>query len=87
MTSTGQTKKIDSLGRITVPKSIRDEMMFESGDIMEFFRCEDEVYGKYIGMKKISSEGDEDYATIALRVLEDLDCDIPQELLDKIVES
>jgi hypothetical protein len=38
-------------------------------------------------MKKISSEGDEDYATIALRVLEDLDCDIPQELLDKIVES
>jgi AbrB family looped-hinge helix DNA binding protein len=83
MVSTGQTKKIDNLGRITVPKSIRDEMMFVAGDTMEFFRCEDEVYGKYIGMKRISS----DDTTTAVRVLEELGCDIPQELLDKIAEN
>lgn len=77
-TSTKQTKKIDNLGRITIPKSIRDEVGYGSNDTMEFFRCED-TDGIFIGMRKIGENiiTDED---IAIRVLTNLGCEIPEAL-------
>ena len=36
-------KKIDSLGRITIPKSIRKELNINDGDILKVFRGQNEI--------------------------------------------
>lgn len=43
MKSTGMVRKIDELGRIVLPKEIRDTMDIKSGDGIEIFVSEDKI--------------------------------------------
>lgn len=47
MKSIGITKKIDNLGRIVIPKEIRNTMNLNMNDSLEFF-----IEGDYILLKK-----------------------------------
>lgn len=45
--STGMIRRVDDLGRIVIPKNIREELNIEDGEPMEFFLQEN-----CIGLKK-----------------------------------
>jgi AbrB family looped-hinge helix DNA binding protein len=43
MKKTGMTRKLDELGRIVIPKEIRNNFKIEEGDQVEFFLSGDEI--------------------------------------------
>lgn len=48
MKGTGITRPIDHLGRVVIPKEIRDSLMIFEGNLVEFF-----VSGRTISLQKI----------------------------------
>lgn len=50
MKPTGFVKKIDEMGRIVIPKSVRQALSVETGDNLQFF-----IDGDGIVMKKFST--------------------------------
>ena len=74
------SRKIDSLGRVTIPKSMRNRMGVREGDEMWFFSLVDDNGLEYIAM---TNQVGEDYRrAIARKVLEELGLEIPAVLLD-----
>ena len=74
------SRKIDSLGRVTIPKSMRNRMGLREGDEMWFFSLVDDNGLEYIAM---TNQVGEDYRkAIARKVLEELGLEIPAVLLD-----
>lgn len=74
------SRKIDSLGRVTIPKSMRNRMGLREGDEMWFFSLVDDNGLEYIAM---TNQVGEDYRrTIARKVLEELGLEVPAVLLD-----
>lgn len=72
------SRKVDALGRISVPKSLRDRLEIKEGDMVEFFLLEDEdVY--YVSFRKYIDETDDKYARIA-RLMEEVGLEIPEEI-------
>ena len=70
------TRKVDSLGRVSIPKSMRDRLMIKEGDELEFYMLRD---------------GDDSYVAIgkpsvntkyvrAAEVLDELGLDVPEAL-------
>lgn len=74
-------KKIDSLGRVVIPKSIRDKMGIKDGDELEIAMIDG-----WIGLKK-RIEVSDDRVQIAIEVLEEHGLPIPGSLLksDRVV--
>ena len=71
------TRKIDSLGRVTLPKGLRDRMFIEDTDELEIYTMEAE--GKeFICLTKIN--GVDPKFLAARQVLLELGADIPIEL-------
>ena len=69
-----QSRKIDNLGRVTIPKSIRDRLGWEQNDEVEFYTMD--------GSSVVLSKGkmrDSRY-DIAAEVLGELGLEIPKEL-------
>lgn len=69
-----QSRKIDNLGRVTIPKPIRDRLGWEQNDEVEFYTMD--------GTSVVLSKGkmrDSRY-DIAAEVLEELGLEIPKEL-------
>ena len=69
-----QSRKIDNLGRVTIPKPIRDRLGWEQNDEVEFYTMD--------GTSVVLSKGkmrDSRY-DIAAEVLGELGLEIPKEL-------
>lgn len=47
MNSTGITREVDQLGRIVIPKEIRDNLKIKSGEKVEIFKS-----GNMVGIRK-----------------------------------
>jgi bifunctional DNA-binding transcriptional regulator/antitoxin component of YhaV-PrlF toxin-antitoxin module len=71
------TRKIDSLGRVTLPKGMRDRMFIADTDELEFFTMMADGR-EYICMAKVSSV-DPKYLA-ARSVLEEMGVEIPEKL-------
>lgn len=77
------TRKVDSLGRVSIPKSMRDRLLIKEGDELEFYMLRD---------------GDEQYVAIgkpgvntkyvrAAEVLEELGEEVPDSLMRLLEDS
>lgn len=75
------TRKLDNLGRIVIPKSLRTRLDISECEELEFFTMQAE--GKNFICLTNNHEEDPKYRAAA-SVLEELGLDIPQELLDKL---
>lgn len=76
------SRKVDALGRISVPKSLRDRLEIKEGDMVEFFLLEDEdVY--YVSFRKYIDETNDKYARIA-RLMEEVGLEIPKEISEHL---
>jgi AbrB family looped-hinge helix DNA binding protein len=80
LTPENTTRKIDSLGRVSIPKSMRSRLGIEDGAEMAFYLLEDDVGTQYVCLKADGEEIDPRYL-IAEQVLDELGCEIPAELL------
>lgn len=68
-------KKIDSLGRVVIPKSIRDKMGIKDGDELEIVMIDG-----WIGLKK-RVDTDDDRIKTAIEVLEEHGLPVPGSLI------
>ena len=69
-----QNRKVDNLGRVTIPKSIRDRLGWTQNDDIEFYTMNNE----FIVLSKKEMR-DRRY-DIAIEVLEELGIEIPKVL-------
>ena len=74
-------RKIDSTGRVIIPKGLRDRLELSEGDEMTFYFLESDGFN-LIGIGK-NNMVDPRYKC-AKDVLEELGIEVPAELLDKI---
>lgn len=79
------SRKIDSLGRLSIPKSIRDRLEIKENDIVDFFLLEDNDIDYVCFTKHIEpvekSEDIEAKKAEALKLLAEMGIPIPRELL------
>lgn len=75
------TRKIDALGRVTIPKGMRDRMGIRENDDMELFTMESGGR-EYICLS--SAQTAEDRYKLAASLLEELNIAIPAELAVKV---
>lgn len=75
------TRKLDSLGRLVIPKSLRERVGFKEGEEMYFYTCEDNGK-KYICVTNREDEN-RDFA-VAAKVLAELGLEVPEELKKKL---
>lgn len=75
------TRKVDSLGRVSIPKGMRDRMLIKEGDELEFYTLRDgEV--NYVVLGK-SGMVDLKYLRAA-EVLDELGIEVPEALMEKL---
>ena len=72
------TRKVDSLGRVSIPKSMRDRLDIQTNDEVEFYL----LNAQFVCLTNHKG-GTNKYETAA-QVLEELGIDIPEELEAKI---
>ena len=72
------TRKIDSLGRISIPKGIRDRLEIGTNEELEFF-----TMGKYICIRKAKQENK--YARLA-KTMREMGLEVPEEVERKMRE-
>jgi bifunctional DNA-binding transcriptional regulator/antitoxin component of YhaV-PrlF toxin-antitoxin module len=77
-------RRLDSLGRITLPKGLRDRMFMRDNEELEFFTFD--LDGKMYIALSVADGVDPKYLA-AKSILEELGADIPDELEDKINEK
>lgn len=82
--SENAVRKLDSTGRVIIPKGLRDRLSLEEGDEMNFYFLESTNFN-LIGIGK-SDMIDPRYEC-AREVLEELGLDIPAVLLQKTKKS
>ena len=75
------TRKLDALGRLVIPKSLRERVGFKEGEEMYFYTCEDNGK-KYICVTNREDENG-DFA-VAAKVLAELGLEVPEELKEKL---
>lgn len=75
------TRKIDALGRVTIPKGIRDRMGIRENDDMELFTMESGGR-EFICLSGTQTEDDK--YKFAASLLEELNITIPTELAVKV---
>lgn len=73
------TRKIDTLGRISFPKGIRDRFEIEASEDFEWYIGTTEEGDQYIVMRRDAKSVDPRYREAA-DVLAELGCEIPEEL-------
>lgn len=75
------TRKLDSLGRVSVPKSMRDRLSLRDGDEVEFYMLRDGD-NNYVAFGK-SGMIDLKYLRAA-EVLDELGIEVPEVLMEKL---
>ena len=76
------TRKVDSLGRVSIPKSMRDRLDIQTNDEVEFYLLNADNGEQFVCLTNHKG-GTNKYETAA-HVLEELGIDIPEELEAKI---
>ena len=79
-----QTRKLDNLGRVTIPKGLRDRIGLGVNEEVTFYMI-DTPSGYYIGMRPAKLI-DPKYA-MAIDVLKELGLEVPKELKEKLNED
>lgn len=75
------TRKIDALGRVTIPKGLRDRMGLHENDDMELFTMESGGC-EYICLRSAHIEADK--YRLAAELLQELNIAVPAELAIKV---
>jgi len=83
ITKENVSRKLDSLGRISIPKGIRDRMRLEVNEEMEFFSLIDDAGEEYVCFTNHKRGAQERY-NIAIEVLKELKLEVPEELREKV---
>lgn len=78
------TRKVDSLGRVSIPKSMRDRLNIAYEDEMEFYLL-DYKGERYVCMTNHKDNAPDKYK-IAAEVLDELGIDVPIDLA-KIIDK
>jgi AbrB family looped-hinge helix DNA binding protein len=76
------SRKVDSLGRVSIPKSMRDRLDINEGDEVEFYLLNADNGEQFVCLTN-HRPGANKYEN-AIKVLEELGLDIPEELESKI---
>ena len=76
------TRKVDSLGRVSIPKGMRDRLEIAVNDEVEFYLLSDDVGEQYVCLTN-HKPGANKYENAA-KVLTELGIDIPKELEEKL---
>lgn len=72
------TRKVDSLGRVSIPKSMRDRLEINTNDEVEFYLLQNDDGEQYVCLT--NHHTDNNKYEIAVKVLSELGLDIPEEL-------
>ena len=80
--SENTSRKVDSLGRVSIPKSLRDRLSIKTEDMLSFYLLEDDGGQQYVCLANKKAV-DPKYQ-MAAAVLEELGAEIPECLLDKL---
>lgn len=75
------TRKVDSLGRVSIPSGLRSRYGFNSGDELNFSTLDTGVRS-YVLMYKDS--GIDPKYEVAYETLKELNCEIPRALCEKV---
>lgn len=78
------TRKVDSLGRVSIPSGLRSRYGFNSGDELNFSTLDTGVRS-YVLMYK--DNGIDPKYEIAWETLKELGCEIPQTLNNKVYNN
>lgn len=76
------SRKVDSLGRVSIPKSMRDRLDINEGDEVEFYLLNADNGEQFVCLTN-HRPGTNKYEN-AIKVLTELGLDIPEELGCKI---
>ena len=76
------SRKVDSLGRVSIPKSMRDRLDINEGDEVEFYLLNADNGEQFVCLTN-HRPGSNKYENAA-KVLAELGIDIPEELENKI---
>lgn len=78
--SENTTRKVDSLGRVSIPKGLRDRFKIETNDEVEFYTVEDDQGNIYVALTN-HAPNKARYAT-TIEVLKELGFTVPKSLLE-----
>lgn len=76
------TRKVDSLGRVSIPKSMRDRLNIETNDEVEFYLLNADNGEQFVCLTNHKMNNNK--YEIAATVLAELGIDIPEELEGRI---
>lgn len=76
------TRKVDSLGRVSIPKSMRDRLEININDEVEFYLLQNDDGEQYVCLTNHKANNNK--YEMAAKVLNELGLDIPEELEVKI---
>lgn len=76
------SRKIDHLGRITIPKGLRDRMGISLNDELEVFTAEENGRA-YIALSRVEASEDNSRYIVAAEVLDELGFKVPEVLMEK----
>jgi AbrB family looped-hinge helix DNA binding protein len=80
--SENTTRKVDSLGRVSIPKSLRDRLMINTEDTVHFYLLEDDDGRQYVCFS--NKEDVNPRYQLAAEVLAELGLEVPDEILGKL---
>ena len=76
------TRKVDSLGRVSIPKGMRDRLEINTNDEVEFYLLNADDGEQYVCLTNHRVQNNR--YEIAAQVLAELGFDIPEELESKV---
>lgn len=80
--SENTSRKVDNLGRVSIPKSLRDRLMISTEDTVHFYLLEDDDGRQYACLTNKADVNPK--FQIAAEVLAECGLEVPDEILAKL---